>query len=419
MANQLAGKIGSRNATVAVVGLGNVGLPVLRRAQKQGFSAIGLDVDEDAVRRAEDAGLVATTDPVKALEDADVVLISLPTPIDVDNRPNLDALVKGTRTVAQHFRRDSLVVVESTVAPGTCEQVVAPLLETGGRKAGVDFLLGHCPERIDPGNREWTLTNIPRVVGGFDATSTETTVAFYRELLEAEITPMTSLRVAEAVKIVENAFRDVNIAFVNELAKSFDKIGIDVVEVIAGAATKPFGFLPHYPGSGVGGECISVDPYYLIERAGRSGFDHRFLKLAREINSSMPGYTVQRVITGLNEVGRSVKGSQIAVLGVAYKPSVADTRGSPSLPILAELKALGARVMAFDPHVPEQSDAESLEGALEGSECVVIVTAHPEFGDLSPQLLRENGVRVLVDGRNLLSKADVQEAGIVYKGIGR
>ena len=230
---------------------------------------------------------------------------------------------------------------------------------------------------------------------------------------------MDSIREAEAVKIVENAFRDVNIAFVNELAMSFSRMGIDVTNVIKGATTKPFAFVPHYPGCGVGGHCIPVDPYYLIEHAKENGFDHDFLTLARRINKGMPKFTVELVLKGLNEAGIPLQGTKITVFGLAYKPGIGDDRESPSYDIIRALKEYGAHVEAFDPFVPERSTARTLREALEGAKAVVLATSHAIFLGVKPTEYKRSGVRVLVDGRNALSKQAFQEAGIIYKGIGR
>ncbi|MFQ5871671.1 MAG: nucleotide sugar dehydrogenase, partial [Candidatus Geothermarchaeales archaeon] len=284
MRTTLIERMRKRECHVSIIGLGHVGFPLIKLVSERGFKVVGLDVDTEKVDRVSREGIAATTDPGAALNQADCIIICVPTPIDDDYRPDLSIARSVSETIADHLKKGALIVLESTVAPGTTEEVIVPILERSGLGAGKDFFVAHCPERIDPGNTKWTVRNIPRVVGGINNESTDIAYAFYRELLDAEIIKVSTVKTAEAVKIVENAFRDINIAFVNELAKSFDKIGIDVTEVIKGASTKPFGFMPHYPGCGVGGQCIAVDPYYLIERAGKSGFNHRFLKLAREIN---------------------------------------------------------------------------------------------------------------------------------------
>ncbi len=419
MKNRLIDGIRKRSCRVSIIGLGQVGFPLIQVTGEKGFSVIGLDIDKEKVDRALKEGLEATSDPEAALDQADCIIICVPTPIDRDSRPDLSIVKSVSETIAKYLREGSLVVLESTVAPGTTEEVMVPILEESGLDAGSDFFVAHCPERIDPGNAKWTVRNIPRVVGGINEDSTAVAYAFYRDLLDAEVIQASSVRTAEAVKIVENAFRDINIAFVNELAKSFDRIGIDISEVIRAASTKPFGFMPHYPGCGVGGHCIPVDPYYLIEGAGKSGFNHRLLKLAREINDSMPAYTVDKVITGLDELGMSVKDADIAVLGLAYKGSTDDTRESPALPIIDQLRKLGANVTAFDPYVPHASTVRKLATALEGKDCIVIVTDHPEFRGISPEMLTAKGVKAVVDGRNILDKVGIEGRGVIYKGIGR
>lgn len=417
--NELIRKIRNKNIKVCVVGLGYVGFPLLKLIDEKGFQAIGLDVDKRKVDETIKRGLNATTEASKALNNADCIVICVPTPIDENHHPDLTFVKSAAETIAHYLKKDSLVILESTVAPGTTEEVVAPILEKSGLKAGKDFYLAHCPERIDPGNKKWTIRNIPRVVGGVDEKSTDIAYAFYKEIIDAEVVKLSTVKTAEAVKIVENTFRDINIAFVNELAKSFDKIGVDVIEVIKGASTKPFGFMPHYPGCGVGGHCIAVDPYYLIEKAEKGGFDHRFLKLAREINNSMPDYTVQKVIMGLNEVGMCVKGTSITILGIAYKGGVDDIRESPALLIIKKLRQLGANLVIFDPYIPEKSTVENLNQALEKSECIVVATDHPEFKQIKPELLKEKGIKVVIDGRNILDKEKIKNLGIIYKGIGR
>ena len=417
--NKLTEKIRNKSIKVCVIGLGYVGFPLLKLIDEKGFHVTGLDVDKRKVDEITKRGFKATVEASKALNDIDCIVICVPTPIDENHHPDLAFVKSAVETTSQYLKKDSLVVLESTVAPGTTEEIVAPILEKSGLKAGEDFYLAHCPERIDPGNKKWTVSNIPRVVGGINEESTDIAYAFYKEILDVEIVKLSTVKTAEAVKIVENTFRDINIAFVNELAKSFDKIGIDITEVIKGASTKPFGFMPHYPGCGVGGHCIAVDPYYLIEKAEKGGFDHRFLKLAREINNSMPEYTVQKVIVGLNKVGMCIKDTNIAILGIAYKGGVGDTRESPALLIIKKLKQLGANLVIFDPYVPEKSTAENLNQALEKGECMVVATDHPEFKQIKPELLKEKGVKVVVDGRNILDKEKIKSLGIIYEGIGR
>lgn len=424
-----------KQETVVVIGLGYVGLPLLLRASERGYQAIGFDTNEEKIALLqkklspmEDSFLekniarfpfTATSDPAKIAE-GDIVLICVPTPVDDSYYPDLTPVIDATEFIATHLKPGALVVLESTVNPGVSEEIVKPLFEKHGKKEGKDFFLAHCPERINPGDPKWNVTNIPRVVGSFGEKGLEKALAFYRSIVDGEIRPMQSIREAEAVKIVENSFRDINIAFVNELARSFDLLDIDTTDVIRGAATKPFAFMPHYPSCGVGGHCIPVDPYYLIERAKQSGFDHKFLKLAREINNSMPDYTVELLQDALNSLCLPLNGTPVGVLGLAYKANIDDMRESPALEIIQLLKHHGAEVITFDPHVKKLSTASSLEDLLSQSKALLLATDHREFKEtLTPELLKKHTIRVIVDGKNCLEKRAFEKAGIIYKGIGR
>jgi len=421
---------------IAVIGLGYVGLPMALLADSKGHEVIGVDINENKVKMLNDknfpfivekevinqlkkGAFVATTD-FDSLINVSVVVICVPTPVYENNMPNLEPLEDACKKIALRLRKGQLVILESTVNPGVSENIVLPLLEKGsGLKGGKDFYLAHCPERINPGDKKWTVENIPRVVGSLEKTGLRKALDFYKSIISAEIKPMTSLKEAEAVKIVENTFRDINIAFVNELARSFSRLGIDVVNVIEGAATKPFAFMPHYPGCGVGGHCIPVDPYYLIEYAKNIGFNHDFLSLARRINEDMPMFTAQLVVKGLNEKRMPINGTRVVVLGLAYKPEIDDYRQSPAFKIIRHLEEYGAEVVTYDPYVPSKSSVGSLQEALKDSPAIVIVTDHKVFKELTPQELLRNGVSVIVDGRNCLQKEKFTKAGIVYKGIGR
>ena len=419
MTNLLMDKIKKKEIRICIVGLGYVGLPLLKLTIEKGFDAIGFDTDGKKVEEIKSEGVNATCDIDTSLNGADCFIICVPTPVDENHRPDLQFVESASKTISKYLKKNSIVILESTVAPGTTEEVVVPLLAESNLKAGEDFYVCQCPERIDPGNKKWTVRNIPRVVGGINKDSTEMAYEFYKRILESEVIKMSDVKAAEAVKIVENTFRDVNIAFVNELAKSFDKIGIDTVEVIKGASTKPFGFMAHTPGCGVGGHCIAIDPYYLIEKAETVGFHHKFLKLAREINNSMPKYTIQKIISGLNKSSRCIKGTNIAVLGLAYKGRVSDTRESPAFPIIKALQKLGANVTIFDPYVLNKSTVKSLDEALSKTVCIVIITDHPEFKKISADLLKQKEIEVVIDGRNILEKEKIEKLGIIYEGIGR
>jgi len=418
MSDFLIEKINRKDAEICVIGLGYVGLPLLKLCQEKGFSAIGLDIDKKAVENAIKAGVSATLDAEYSLTDSDCIFICVPTPIDKNNRPDLQYVESATKTIIKFLKKDSLVVLESTVAPGTTEEILVPILKESGLK-DEEFYVVHCPERIDPGNEKWTVKNLPRVIGGINKKSTKIAVEFYKKIIDAEIQELSSVKAAEAVKIVENTFRDINIAFFNELAKSFDKFGIDISEVIKGAKTKPFGFMAHYPGCGVGGHCIAVDPYYLINKAEESGFNHRFLKLAREINNSMPEYTVSKVKQAMDKANKTINGSNITILGLAYKPDVSDMRESPAFPIIEELEKWGANLTIYDPYLLEESSVDSLEKALQNKDCIVIVTAHKEFLKITSENLREHKIKVVVDGRNILDKNEIKKLGIIYEGIGK
>jgi UDP-N-acetyl-D-glucosamine dehydrogenase len=452
-------------AAVAVVGLGYVGLPLALLAQRKGHAVTGIDTDQpkiealaagrppfpdaDIERQLSSQTLPATTD-FAAVKEASTIIICVPTPVYPDKQPNLEPVVAAATSVGRHLAKGSLVVLESTVNPGVTEAIVIPRLEReSGLVAGQDFSVAHCPERINPGDPKWHVGTIPRVVGALDETGLERATAFYRSIIDAEIHPMGSLQEAEAVKVVENSFRDINIAFVNELAISFAKMGIDVVNVIRGAATKPFAFMAHYPGIGVGGHCIPVDPYYLINRAKQNGFDHDFLQLARRINSHMPDYAVALTMDGLNELGRPLRGAHIALLGLTYKPGVGDLRESPAFTLIDLLEKKGARITAFDPHIsrdaalreyrqhehhhrdsgtlvgqngkarPHLRIAETLAEALDGADVAVVATAHPEFTELQPSALLKAGVCLVLDGRNCLDKAKFMTSKLPYRGLGR
>ncbi|MBP6889332.1 MAG: nucleotide sugar dehydrogenase [Candidatus Moranbacteria bacterium] len=421
--------------TVAVIGLGYVGLPLAVRAVEQGYTVIGFDTHQEKIAQInkqecpiEDSALdillkkfpfEATNQPER-LSEADIVLLCVPTPVDEMYHPDLNPVISAATLSATHLKPGALIVLESTVNPGVSEEVILPIFEKHGHQIGTDFFLAHCPERINPGDEKWNVTNIPRVVGSIDSRGLDKAVNFYRSIVDGEIRPMKSIREAEAVKIVENSFRDINIAFVNELARSFDVLGIDVKDVIQGAATKPFSFLPHYPSCGVGGHCIPVDPYYLIERAKKSGFDHRFLKIAREINNAMPAYSVELLQDLLNEIQLPLNGTTIGVLGLAYKANIDDLRESPALRIIESLKKHKAEVITYDPHLPTLSTESSLETFLEKSTALILATNHREFTEnLTPELLKKHQIKVIIDGKNCLDKMAFLEAEILYKGIGR
>lgn len=418
---------------LTVIGLGYVGLPLALLAHKKGYQVVGIDIDskkiqlikngkspfkdESVEKQLKTTHLEATTD-YSRVSEANIIVICVPTPVLENRLPDYKPIKSACHAIAQHLRKGQLVILESTVNPGTCDEIVLPILVKESGLSEEDFYLAHCPERINPGDEQWNVSNLPRVVGGKDQASLKKAVRFYQSIITADIKPMGSLKEAEAVKVVENSFRNVNIAFVNELARSFDKLGINIVNVIDGATTKPFAFMPHYPGCGIGGHCIPVDPYYLISYAKKNGFRHNFLALACQVNEEMPKFTAQQVVTELQELGLSIKGAKVAVLGLAYKANIGDYRESPAFEVIKHLEQLGAKVISYDPYVLDKSTAGSLTEALQDAVAVVVTTAHNQFKKLAPDQLKTYGVRLVVDGRNCLDKSKFQRAGLRYKGIG-
>lgn len=419
--------------TVAIIGLGYVGLPLACLCAKKGFNVFGIDTNPKLVESVNSGKshikdellsqqlmelkgkISASTNPDK-ITMADVVIVCVPTPVDKNFLPDLFPLKSACENISANMRKGQLIVIESTIYPGTTEEIVKPILEKNNLKAEKDFFLVHCPERIDPGNKKWGVSNIPRVLGGLSNNGTNIAKEFYKSIVNAKITVLNSVKEAEAVKMTENSFRDINIAFVNELAKSFAKMEIDFMEVIKGASTKPFGFMPFFPGPGVGGHCIPVDPYYLIEKSKSKGFEMQFLKLARQINNSMPAYVVELAENKLGEL----KGKNICVLGLAYKANVDDTRESPSLKIVELLKQKNAVVKTFDPFVLNKSNCDSVESAVFGSDCVIIATNHDLFKEkLLPEFLKKEKVSCVLDTKNMLLNEEIQKAGIRYISIGR
>ncbi len=424
--------------TVTIVGLGYVGLPLACLCAEKGCRVYGFDVDSkkvglvnrqmspiddeyliNALRNLKNK-IIATSNPDECIAISDVVIVCVPTPVDRNNLPDLTAVMNSVSTVSKFIRNGALLVIESTIYPGTIEEVVLPILQKENFNAlKNDIFVAHCPERIDPGNKQFRVNNLPRVVGGITKEATKKAAEFYRSIIDANVTEVSNLKTAEATKIMENTFRDVNIAFVNEMAQSFDKAGIDIIEVIQVASTKPFAFMAHYPGAGVGGHCIAQDPYYMIERGKQLGFNHEFLKLARKINNNMPHYTVELLENELKKIKKLLKGAKVGVLGVSYKANVDDTRESPAFEVINILKAKGSEVFVFDPHVKNQSNVKDLAELLNKSDYLVLVTDHKEFREMDLEKLKKSKILVIIDGRNCLDKEKIKSMGILYHGIGR
>jgi UDP-N-acetyl-D-glucosamine dehydrogenase len=406
LADQLLSRLQARAARVCVVGLGYVGLPLAETFAQGGYAVLGFDIDPEKVKKLKagqsyighiSADRVAeligkgkfepTTDP-RRFADADAIVICVPTPLTEAREPDLSYIEKTGQAISKHLRPGQLVVLESTTYPGTTEELLRPVLEESGLRAGRDFFLAFSPEREDPGNPNFSTRTIPKVVGGLDAVSGRLAVALYEPVVRS-VVPVSGARVAEACKILENTYRAVNIALVNELKTVFAAMGIDIWEVIAAAKTKPFGFQPFYPGPGLGGHCIPIDPFYLTWAARKVGINTRFIELAGEINTSMPLYVVNRLSEALNEQGKPVKGSRILVLGVAYKKDVDDPRESPAFPILELLQRRGAAVSYNDPFIPSlpamrhhsiRLDSQPLtESLLAAQDAVLIITDHTAY----------------------------------------
>ncbi|MFG0329804.1 MAG: nucleotide sugar dehydrogenase [Phycisphaerales bacterium] len=411
--DELARRLDTKTATVGVIGLGYVGLPLASALHTGGYRVVGFDIDPakieslDAGRNYlkhlgdEMTGALAASERFEAttafdrLGEPDVVIVCLPTPLGAHREPDLSYVVDAGRRIGAKLRRGQLIVLESTTYPGTTRDEFLPaMLEAAadaGRESlecGVDFFIAYSPEREDPGRKSHSTRTIPKLVGGLDETATELAVRLYRHAV-TEVVPVRTAEVAEAAKLLENIFRAVNIAMANEMKMILDGMGVDIWEVIDAASTKPFGFMPFYPGPGLGGHCIPIDPFYLTWKAMEIGRPTRFIELAGEINTAMPEYVIARVVEGLNGDGRSLSGSRILVLGLAYKPNVDDTRESPSFELIARLRAAGAVVDYSDPHVPQtrpvrkhdlqMTSVELTPASIASYDAVLIATNHDAF----------------------------------------
>jgi UDP-N-acetyl-D-glucosamine dehydrogenase len=449
----------SENRRVAVIGLGYVGLPLASLCAKQGYHVVGFEKNEAVVGKLQAgnshindetveqllgqaliSGNFSPTSDINELAECVIYLICVPTPVDDNHDPDIEPLESAVKLISPYLKKGDLVVVESTVFPGTCEQIVAPLLESiSGLSVKQDFYLAHCPERVNPGDSFWNSGNIPRVVGATSQAGVELAAAFYASILGGDVfdvrdvkkslspkfssnnrdlkvaqvplgsvTMMRSIRDAEAVKAMENTVRDVNIAFVNELAKISDVLDLDVVDIIDGMATKPFGKGPFYPGVGVGGHCIAVDPEWLKAASKKAGYMPEMINLARATNNGMPEYTISVLQDLLNERGYPIKNTEIAVLGVTYKRNVADSRESPFFEIKKILESKGARLNIFDSWYSSENTVASLAEALATSKAILIVTEHSDIlEELKTTDLFKSQIEVILDGRNCLDENTV------------
>jgi UDP-N-acetyl-D-glucosamine dehydrogenase len=405
--NEFIRSIKEKRARVGVIGLGYVGLPLVTEFARGGFAATGFEVDaakaaainsgesyigdvpSSQVKELVDSGRLHATTNFDELKDCDAIIICVPTPLRKTKEPDVSYILAAAEEIKKRLRRGQLIILESTTYPGTTDEVLLPMLAATGLKLDQDFLLAFSPERVDPGNPEFKTHNIPKVVGGVTDDSTEAATALYGQIVR-EVHAVTSARVAEAAKLLENTFRAVNIGMANEMARLCYALGIDTWEVIRAAATKPFGFMPFYPGPGIGGHCIPLDPHYLSWKARQHGFDSRFIGLAEEVNSRMPEHVVQLVSDGLNDARKPMNGSRVLLLGVAYKKDIDDVRESPALSIIDRLRLKGCDVRYHDPFVSDLtfddahtegsgeplSSVDLTEDEIGASDCVVIVTNH-------------------------------------------
>ncbi|MGB9769015.1 MAG: nucleotide sugar dehydrogenase [Dictyoglomus turgidum] len=418
---------------ISIVGLGYVGLPLALEFAKAGLIVHGIeqnpkkvemvnkgisyidDVKNDELLEVVNKGNLKAFIDFEPVKDSDAVIICVPTPLGPHKEPDISYIINVTTEISKYLKKGQLVVLESTTYPGTTEEVLVPILEKSGLKAGEDFYVAFSPERVDPGNKNFTTKDIPKVVGGINEVSTEKAMKLY-SIIIPKIHKVSSPRVAEMEKLLENIFRLVNISFINELAILCRKMNIDIWEVISAASTKPYGFMPFYPGPGLGGHCIPIDPFYLSWKAKEYDFDVRFIELAGEINDNMPRYVVQLVMEALNRDKKAVNGSKILIIGVAYKPNIADPRESPALKIIPLLEDLGGEVEFYDPYVSEIKIENSKtkevkymkscaldEGKVKNADCVLIVTDHD---NIDYEMIYKNA-KLIVDTRNALRKRGI------------
>ncbi len=424
--NSLIARFKEKRAKVGILGMGYVGLPLALTYAEEGFEVLGFDIDDkkvaalnagesyirhigtDRVKRAAESGLLTASSDFSRAKEADALILCVPTPLDVHREPDLGFVTGTLEAILPHLRSGQVISLESTTWPGTTEEVIRPPIEERGLQVGEDVFLVYSPEREDPGNARYATRDIPKVVGGSTSACLEVGIALYEQVV-VEVVPVSSTRAAEMTKLLENIHRAVNIGLVNEMKIVADSMGLDIHEIIRAAATKPFGFVPYWPGPGLGGHCIPIDPFYLTWKAREYGVHTRFIELAGEINSSMPDFVISKVMLALNGRGIAVKGSRILVLGIAYKKNVDDMRESPSVVLMQRLMELGAQVDYSDPHVPVfpplrrirlDKKSVSLEPALLRTyDCVLLATDHDAF---DYDMILENA-RLIVDTRGRYS----------------
>jgi len=449
--NQIIQFLKDGKIKIAVFGLGRIGLPTALAFAEKGIIVYGVDTQEsviDSIKNLnphiDEPGLTdllkdvmanntffVTTNSEELMREVDVCIICVPTPVTSDKTPDYSNIIEVCNNGLQFLKKDDLIIIESTISPGTVENLIIPIIkENTGLVGGKDYGIACCPERADPGNILSNFKKIPRIIGGYTKKSTEITSEIYRCITDADLIQMSDDKTACAVKLTENIFRDVNIALMNELAILYEKVGLDIIEIIEAASTK-WNFQPHYPGAGVGGPCLPANPYYLIQEAIKVGYVPHLIRMAREINDRMPQHIVELTLQALNQAGKSVKNAKIAILGITYKPDIHDFQLSPAIPIIQALIDLGARVFVYDPLIQASDitrfnflDASncmtSIENVVTNADCIIIVTVHQQIRKLKIHYLEKYAAKPLtiVDGRNFFNLNELKP-GIIYFGVGR
>lgn len=438
-------KIKNKTAVISIIGLGYVGLPTAVYFAEKGFKVYGVDklvrivnglnkgvshlnelgLDERIKKVIDLNKFHCTNDTIEAVRTSDIVLIIVPTPITKDKEPDLSYVVSAAEDISKSLKKGQLIVLESTVYPGVTDDIVKPILESSGLKAGVDFGLAYCPERYNPGDTKHTIDNVNRVVGGITREWAEITKEVYSHVIKSQIDTVSDIKTAEAAKVIENIQRDLNIALMNELALIFERMGIDVIEVIKAASTK-WNFNVYYPGAGVGGHCLPVDPYYLVSKAREFGYHSKVITAGREINDYMPYHIFELLRDALNDMEKSVKNSRIAVLGFSYKENVGDVRETPVEHFLTELVKRGAIVTVVDPYVDEKyiksfgvSYSKDIYDALKEADAFVVMTSHNIFKDMDLDKAKKlMNTPLVIDGRRIFNKDVMTKKGFIYKGVG-
>jgi len=436
---------------IAVFGLGRIGLPTALAFAEKGIIVYGIDIQESVINSIknltpyiDEPGLIdllkdvmannnflVTTNYEELMIEADIFIICVPTPVTSDKIPDYSKIIEVCNNGLQFLKKDDLIIVESTISPDTIENLIIPIIkENTGLIAGIDYGIACCPERADPGNILVNFKKVPRIIGGYTNRSTEITTEIYRYITDADLIQVSNEKIACAVKLTENIFRDVNIALMNELAILYEKMGLDIIEIIGASSTK-WNFQPHYPGAGVGGPCLPANPYYLIQEAIKVGFVPHLIRVAREVNDRMPQHIIDLTLQALNQAEKSVKNAKIAILGITYKPDVHDFQLSPAIPIIQTLKQLGARLFLYDPLIQpndiitqnflyDSNCVTSIEKAIKNSDCIIIVTAHKQFNQLNIKDIENLAAKplIIVDGRNIFNINELPPE-IIYYGVGR